>query len=405
MGNGSSKAPEAERPRSAGRLVSVDLLRGVAVLLVVIAHLRFSWRGVFDDGKSEAFPAWLAQITDYGVYGVNLFLVLSGFCIHMGWARKMADVPPHFVAFWKRRLYRLYPPYFAALVCTVIALTTANAMAGRGHAGVTGLLGYASTSQLILDMILLLFLLQNLNDAGHRIGNGPFWTLALEEQLYALYFALLYFRRRFGWLFAISLTFVVSVLWHIVGISLQWPGWWYAIGPARWFEWSLGALAVEAYLGRTTLPAWILSGWLLPPLLGAAILLTRLAADQHHPLFAVGFVTRDLSFGLVFFSLINLAWQHERSTWVRTAQLARFLAWLGLFSYSVYLVHAPVMVTVKRLAISLGVDSVAAIVAARFIGSMIVSYIFFRLIEERFLLGSRTKAGQPREPHALASRS
>ena len=48
-----------------------------------------------------------------------VFFVISGFCIHLQWARARAhhqEGQIQFGAFWKRRIRRLYPPYLIALV-------------------------------------------------------------------------------------------------------------------------------------------------------------------------------------------------------------------------------------------------------------------------------------------------
>src|SRR6185436_9708080 len=107
-------APQA-RTLLGTRLVSIDALRGVAALGVVLYH-------------TNAIPGvdrrlWFGDAVDaamlFGKYGVWLFFVISGFCIHLQWVRSRVDAnvqPLGFVDFWKRRIRRLYPPYLATLV-------------------------------------------------------------------------------------------------------------------------------------------------------------------------------------------------------------------------------------------------------------------------------------------------
>src|SRR5262245_16646268 len=70
------------------------------------------------------YPVQLLQLTSSFVYiGVFLFFVISGFCIHLQWARAQAsgaNSTIQFGAFWKRRIRRLYPPYIIALVLYVL---------------------------------------------------------------------------------------------------------------------------------------------------------------------------------------------------------------------------------------------------------------------------------------------
>ncbi len=58
-------------------------------------------------------------------------------------------------------------------------------------------------------------------------------------------------------------------------------------------------------------------------------------------------------------------------------------------SYSLYLVHHPVMVVIKRMAISAGVHSVPAILGLRLGASLLAAYLFFRFVESHFLNASR----------------
>ena len=76
------------------RLQSVDLLRGLAVLAVVCSHLGFSVRGFSAGGSASAmFPSEpIADFLPLGQYGVQLFLVISGFCIHMRWSRNIKAI-------------------------------------------------------------------------------------------------------------------------------------------------------------------------------------------------------------------------------------------------------------------------------------------------------------------------
>ena len=112
------------------RLLSIDALRGLAALGVLIFHAvgeyghgRTAYSG-FDLATGVSSQAMLRLIgkcaifiASFGWVGVILFFVISGFCIHMRWARERAlgkkpDI--RFVPFWKRRFIRLYPPFFVA---------------------------------------------------------------------------------------------------------------------------------------------------------------------------------------------------------------------------------------------------------------------------------------------------
>src|SRR5215204_3758404 len=101
------------------RLRSIDALRGIAALGVVFYHAVEQGEKVVPANLTR-YPVRLLQLgSSFGYIGVFLFFVISGFCIHLTWARARANgesqpkIP--FGQFWKRRLRRLYPPYIIAL--------------------------------------------------------------------------------------------------------------------------------------------------------------------------------------------------------------------------------------------------------------------------------------------------
>ncbi len=369
------------------------MLRGIAVLAVIITHLPHSSSlGTHADasGANSALPAWITQWTHYGQYGVHLFLVLSGFCIHLRWVRVGAlDAKIDFLPFWKRRLHRLYPPYFVALLGTLAALFVFHGVLhGTYRQGLAAALGYTSTTKLAIDLALLVLLMQNVNRAADRIGNGPFWSLALEEQLYMLYFPMLAIRRRFGWLATFSLALASSVAWRVAVTILPLPTGiaWFLLGPSRWFEWVLGALAVVAHYERVTLPSWIRH----PAHIVAAALLA-LASAPPKLWFPTGKVhlLSDLVFGWFFFTLVHAMTSSkavERAS--NDSRLLRALGSVGVASYSLYLTHEPTLVVAKWIALKLHAPT-PVVVAFRFALAMAVGYAFHYLVERRFIHASR----------------
>lgn len=382
-----------------GRLLSIDILRGCAVLAVVLHHLPFSWSGLTDSVPArEAFIPEAREVLHFGQYGVQLFLVISGFCIHLPWARKRnLDAKLDFSTFWLRRIRRLYPPYITAVVLTIALLILGQVVIkGRLHDPL-GALGYGSVVAVAVDGLFLLLLLQNLNGASWRIGNGPLWTLALEEQLYMLYFPLLGLRRRLGWPGTIavvaSITLVWRIAWYLPPGDAAMPSFWYVIGPARWLEWTLGALAVEAHLGLVQLPRWTRAPGIAIGVMTVAVALDHMGRTLSlKPIETVG----DGLFGIAFFIIVNFMCRLETSNRLPNPSPVRWLSTLGVFSYSVYLVHDPLMAGVKRVLAS--TDSLPMIVIARLAAAIGLGYVFHRVVEQRFLSRSREVIPLPASP-------
>src|ERR1044072_2317901 len=231
------------------RLRGIDALRGAAALGVVLYHAVEQGKHVLPNNFFH-YPVRLVQFaSSFGYIGVFLFFVISGFCIHLQWARtKAAGAEPEirFGTFWKRRTRRLYPPYIITLL--IFLLLTAWTT------------GIDVAHFFIYDLGMHLLMLHNLDPSTCYTINGVFWTLAVEEQLYLAYFLLLFMRVRWGWgvtiavcLFARFGWMVFShVVWLKTGFGIPVP----EAAASHWFTWALGALGVEVYFGLTTLRGW-----------------------------------------------------------------------------------------------------------------------------------------------------
>lgn len=352
-------------PPRTSRLASIDLLRGLAALAVVCCHS-------YDGRLTE--PWWLRHLLlpiTYGSSGVYLFFVISGFCIHMRWASdhaKGVSRPIDFTDFWKRRLKRLYPAYFVTLVLCLWIPTRGQPVANPAPA--------------VWDIVSHLLLIHSIDSRTVASINGVFWTLAVEEQLYLLYFALLWLRNHYGWMITLGVTLLVRVGWMalsflaepLLGIDIVV----YCSAQAAWCIWALGAIAVEASLGIITLPSWMRSKLLALALftLGAAYPY----AENRWALPNTGF--HQIAYGLCAFVLVNSLIGHEATLRLKTGATIRAGLWLGAISYSLYLLHLLVFAVTN--------DGIVGIVA-----SIVAAAVFYRVLEKPFM----TKARPARELH------
>lgn len=385
----------AAAAREPGRLRSIDFLRGVAALSVVLHHaINFGW------GQNMPMQVgWfrrLHAVVDRGDLGVPLFFVISGFCIHMSWARARASgtvARVGFADFWRRRLHRLYPPYFVMLVLSMALLAGAALL----HRSAPLLARYPEprAAWMALDFVVHALMLHGFHplfDPGG--GNPPFWTLAREEYLYALYFVLLAWRRSWGVIAAASTVLAVSLLFpaalHPVLARVQGgDDWWPLVRTsaiALWIQWTLGMVAVEGYFGLVRLPracSWIA---LVPVWAGLALLAER----------GAGLLAPAL-WGMCFFTLLNFSIEVERRRGWPDRGLPAWLASAGVFSYSIYLVHVPARAVMKQLLgkIAATGDPGTYVALAAFFatGGYLAGKLFFLLVERRFL--NRPRRGPP----------
>jgi peptidoglycan/LPS O-acetylase OafA/YrhL len=79
--------PNNSEPLIGGRLQSIDALRGAAALGVVLYHAVFQTPNAVPNNLFR-WPVKVLQFgSSFGYIGVFLFFVISGFCIHLRWAK------------------------------------------------------------------------------------------------------------------------------------------------------------------------------------------------------------------------------------------------------------------------------------------------------------------------------
>jgi peptidoglycan/LPS O-acetylase OafA/YrhL len=364
------------------RLRGLDALRGMAALAIVLYHAT--------DQSGRAVPANLLQypvrFLQFAIsqtyISVFLFFVISGFCIHLQWARARArgeepKIP--FGAFWKRRIRRLYPPYVIAFA--LYLLLTAITV------------GLPVTRFLVYDVVMHLFMLHNLDFHTAYSINGIFWTLAIEEQLYLAYFLLLFIRARWGWTTTLLVCLFARVGWmifsHLVwlktGFGLPVP----EAAASHWFTWALGALAVEAFYGVIKLPRWSRNLWVATVLIVIASIISAYlpVISKDTPLHNVSWFLIHPLWGLGFFIVVNRIVLTEQS-WIRELKLPSpisIFATLGIFSYSLYLTHELVIMQSWRWSNSAYLQVVNVFIAV-VPATIFFAWVFFWFCEKPFMV-------------------
>jgi peptidoglycan/LPS O-acetylase OafA/YrhL len=151
-----------------GRLESLDGLRGLAALAIVVLHVwMFDWGDAHRPPKSAADLA-IGELR----LGVPLFFVLSGFLLHRAFAGAALDgrPAPSLRRYARHRLARVVPAYWLALAGAYAVLHAAD------HPRIPGL------GQLPLFAVFA----QNQFEATHGALDPPSWTLGVEMSFYVL---------------------------------------------------------------------------------------------------------------------------------------------------------------------------------------------------------------------------
>jgi peptidoglycan/LPS O-acetylase OafA/YrhL len=379
--------------RSGNRLDSIDALRGLAALSVALYHVwghfgQYPWPsiGIVTQTPNAPLLSYLTSPLRWGYLGVGLFLVLSGFCIHLPYARRQTAGSYGFEArtFYLRRLWRLYPAYFISVTGTfVVLLISANRFGGAGGA------------PRLADLISHLTLTHGLFDRYFYGLVHVYWSLALEFQLYLAYPLFLLLFRKFGTGKSLMLLTAISLVWRYLAltywgsnlISVSASGPFTAMGSvfARMPEWLAGAWLAELYVSgavrKVRRPQLVLLSAIL---FGVSIMVTL-----YDPLW----ILVDGLFGLSFASLVAAAVHSPAQATVRSGLYGR-LVWLGTISYTVYLFHMQLSWPLTNLLSSVPGYGFPFVLRLALLGvSIPILGVIYRFVEAPFLRAPRS--GEP----------
>jgi len=381
-------APMLEPPKAAPRTAHIkylDGLRGCSALYVVLFHL-------YGNNPVPSAHRWIRVVTGWthwGEYAVDVFIVLSGYSLMLPIARSDANrLRGGFAGYIKRRAWRILPPYYAALIIGLALCFVVPAERLALHPGALSLGSVLSH----------LLLVHNIKAPWARSIDPPMWSVATEWQIYFLFPSLLLPAwRRFGNAAVIILGFSIGML----PIFLSRGRWFWWASP--WFLglFCLGMVgAVQAHPGpartRKSMSRRSSAGWLTACFFGLLCFVSvYLPADvKRYP------YLMDSLVGAVTVLFLAYCAQQDKARISNggTAMALRILesrtaVWLGMVSYSLYLVHAIVMIYLC--------DPVSSFVAAAIPGEpplafvaqaafnlfsvLVISYVFYLFFEKPFV--------------------
>ncbi|WP_433250264.1 acyltransferase family protein [Streptosporangium sp. CA-135522] len=314
-------------PVERGRLVGLDGIRGVAALFVMVHHC---WLLSFPGYPASTGPGWLGWLL-YGHFAVVVFIVLSGFSLavsparsgwRLGGARRFA----------RRRAWRILPPYWAALAFSLVIAWTLVSQPGEG----------APTAKSVLVYGLLL---QDL--FGAPSPNGAFWSIAVEAQLYLAFPLLLLVLRRAG---AIVMLVAVTVVVAAIGVlapSVHLVDMLMRLTPQFAVLFAVGVVAagvIGAGERARRLPWHWLALLAAVPVFAVIVIRGSVWTVEHY--FWI-----DIALGPAVGLLLAGVVTGRPAPLVRLLDL-RPIRTLGSFSYTLYLIHAPIVVVLFQMVVA-----------------------------------------------------
>jgi peptidoglycan/LPS O-acetylase OafA/YrhL len=340
-----------------GYIPALDGLRGVAIFLVLIHHVR----GIFAPSLNRSFlPGCFL--------GVDIFFVLSGYLITSILLRARERGGVGFLSFYRGRAMRLLP--------ALVVLLAAHSI----YAWATGI--PRNIEQPTATSILFYYY----NWRHTIIGPaevGHLWSLSVEEQFYIVWplalIALLAATR--GRRRVVAAVVVVAIVAVAIGRAWGWHQgtlwlWLYVQTNTRADSLLVGALLAIAGSHLATRSArWLTpAAWFATGFLAVCI---GFAQFDKAPLYLGGFTVVALATATVILASL------PGSTW----HGARALQWgplctLGVVSYGLYLWHLPIFIGMQKYAT--GIPTAARAVLALAITAL-ATYLSWVAVEQPFL--------------------
>jgi peptidoglycan/LPS O-acetylase OafA/YrhL len=399
-------------PRLAdNRLPSIDCFRGIAALGVMFLHIY--WQYWLMPGEFlRLHPlfsldplGWISapfQVMWLGGYGVPLFFVLSGYCIHRSQARALAadesfrfSLPRYAL----RRILRIYPTYVAALALSgVLRYLLMPWLETKGFS-ISPFNQQQHHSWYELGMNLLA--LQNIAAAPYE---SVYWTLSLEIHFYIVYPILLWITRRFGPVEMLCFATFFNIMHLIMGgffddVPAAHLGILITLFMRFWFLWTVGSYVAEMETGRAPrIPRPLLVAFITGILSVGIFVLSEfypIKGFEYDPY--IHFPLAICLGAILFWSLQP----HTLPIWRSIP--GRSLAFVGMFSYSLYAIHYPLL----RVVSTLWPQQYSLVFASLLVGCILalLSFLFFLLVERWTLNPPRWVTGKVSESRAPVAAS
>ncbi len=356
------------------------MLRGACALTVFLNHWPL-WSNFAPAGELETGVRTLLD----GIYRVFIqltwptggqhpaligFFVLSGFCVHLPFERKIGlrEWQPDWRGYLRRRFWRIMPVYWVGVGLGLLAVT-----AEHWRPTGDGLLALHTTAS-PWQVAARLGGWAGVWPEEIFAGNYILHTVGSEIVIYAVY-PLFFVAAAAGrwWLLglgALGLQLLALPLMQVVDPFVIFP----SVVMMGLF-WYFGALAAHLHVRR----AWTVPGWWLGALWAGFLLL------QRTPHFFGLNMIKQLIWGLLCTLVVVwlVGWESRHAS-ARGRIGSRFLCWTGDISYPLYAVHTPVILLTNWALLVFGTGrSYGLQLALNLMVPLVVTLVVHHSIEKR----------------------
>lgn len=319
-------------------LGSIQLLRGIASILVVLLHITIN----YNENTGQRF---LFDIFRFGGSGVDIFFVLSGFIITYSNLRYLAQ-PSSVGKFLKRRFIRIFPIYWI-IITVFLMLQLALPAFYKSHFD-TGLAN-------VLQTYLLL--------PGHVMINGVSWSLTNELFFYLLFSLALLIPNKKICFYLMTVYFLFLIAYALISPA--------TMNGNPYKEFVLFPMNIEFFLGVfiVLIINRISKNWIYPLLItGIALFVAgSLLSNSDFAVVSSSLhiaLNRVLLFGFPSFLIILAVVKLEFS---KTVNVHSVFVHLGDASYSIYLIHLPIVAAFFKIVVKFNINNTVLLSLCSFV--------------------------------------
>lgn len=338
------------------RRSEIDFLRGIAIFLVLLRHYRYN-----------------DYLYESGWIGVDLFFVLSGFLVSgllfKEYKNHQKIFPLHFLI---RRGFKIYPIFYFFIACTLLVRVLTHSTIN------------------ITDLLGELFFLQNY--VGHMWSHT--WSLAVEEHFYLFLTLIIYFTSRikhtgnstlflFIFLFIAFTCLFLRIYSTHIDFKLsnmfyshnRFDSLFFGVYISHWYHFKPEQLKSFTEKNKSKLLIFFALCFFLTPI-HKAITSTLLPT--------IGLTFIYLGFGTLLLVLLYTDIVSKISKYKFILTIYRSIEKIGVYSYSIYLVHVVISILVKNIRIKYHIQEELAVVLY-FSAAILIGMLLSKMIEFPFL--------------------
>lgn len=337
------------------RIEGLDHLRGIAALGVSIYHYSM-WSGL-------AVPVEIKSVLAFfGIYGVEIFFILSGSSLYLSMAGKAAHGWLPWIQYAVRRVFRIYPLFLCALALALIGRYIANPLSLYKIT----LLRYLSNSTLTFGFV---------DPSMSLVPAG--WTVGLEVFFYVLFpFFYLQTRNKIGYEYLVGIFVTVGLLYTWLAIDPDVPlneQWAIYVSPVNHLLFFL----VGIWMGNKLVAGQHIrnNAWLMLGTVIAAALMCIYAETE---------ITMVTGLWRPAFLVVCILMVYSMASMVhKTGVFLSAIDWLGKISYSVYLLHFFAYALAEKW-VSHGLSGGTHVIIVGYVILLIISWASYKFVEMPF---------------------